>query len=190
MKKNGLFIGGILLCLTIGVGIFSFNTNKNDEQRTDEATNVKTDIVVEENHSAEDIYSDSVNEDPQNTFLIKNETPEQISYERTKKNVYLFWGNGCPHCESEMAFFEELLPDYQDKITIYAFEVWQNEENATWLDKIAEELGVESTSVPYLVIGKNVIKGFGSSTSEKIKTQLDAYIASDEKDIFTILNEE
>ena len=89
-----------------------------------------------------------------------------------------------------MAFFEELLPDYQDKITIYAFEVWQNEENAAWLDKIAEELGVEATGVPYLVIGKNVIKGFGSSTSEKIKTQLDAYIASDEKDIFTILNEE
>lgn len=53
-----------------------------------------------------------------------------IVKEDNKVNIYFFWGKGCPHCEQEHEFFENIKEKYGDYYNLYTFETWYNEENA------------------------------------------------------------
>ena len=46
-----------------------------------------------------------------------------------KVNIYFFHGDGCPHCEAEMKFFDNLEEEYKSKYNLYKFETWYNENN-------------------------------------------------------------
>ena len=50
-------------------------------------------------------------------------------------NLYLFWGNGCPHCEDEMTFLNELEQRYTN-IRIYKYETWYNKDNKEHLKSV------------------------------------------------------
>ena len=43
--------------------------------------------------------------------------------------VYFFWGDGCPHCEAEMPFIENLEGKYPQLQVVY-LETWHNKSNA------------------------------------------------------------
>lgn len=76
-----------------------------------------------------------------------------------KVNVYLFWGEGCPHCEKEKEFLANLMEEGND-IALKDFEVYKNLEGRKRLIKAAERLDVEVSGVPFLVIGDNYIVGY------------------------------
>lgn len=102
----------------------------------------------------------------------KNTTIEEIDFDSGKVNVYFFWGNGCPHCENLWEYFEELEEQYGDKFVVYGFEVWDNDDNLTIKDKLAEAVGdddrVGSDTVPYFVIGDQSYLGYNSSKNDEI----------------------
>ena len=74
-------------------------------------------------------------------------------------NLYLFYGDGCPHCAEEEEFLEEYLKD-KDDVVLNRYEVWNNRENQELLVKVQNAINNHSTGVPYLVIGNKPYVGY------------------------------
>ena len=87
-----------------------------------------------------------------------------------KVNIYFFWGSGCPHCEDFFTFLDEVNKEYGQYFKVYAFEVWNNKTNAEIMDNFKKELKgkVGQYSVPYIIIGDEVVEGFIPSMKEEI----------------------
>ena len=100
----------------------------------------------------------------------------------SRKNVYIFKGDGCPHCEEALEFFQNLINDeeYTDKFDLVEYEVWNNSDNRAFANAVAEELGEEMTGVPYIIIGENSHSGFSSSLGDKIKEEILDYYNDDD----------
>lgn len=98
-------------------------------------------------------------------------------------NIYFFYGKGCPHCENEMKFFNNLGDDYKAISNLYKFETWHNENTKQLkklvVDKLIEDGFIELTEenpiesyydpVPFLVIGNRVLVGYAESLDDEIK---------------------
>lgn len=102
----------------------------------------------------------------------KEETPteinlENVTYDENKVNIYFFWGSTCPHCKAEFAFFDEIKEEYGNYYNLYAYEVWENENNAKIMNQFANALNEEVTGVPYTIIGDESFTGFGESSKEE-----------------------
>ena len=102
-----------------------------------------------------------------------------------KTNIYLFYGDGCPHCEAEMNFFSNLDEEYTSKYNFYKFETWYNQ-NTEKLKKLVVDQLVEDgyidisvdkdntlkkyyDSVPVLIIGNESFVGYIEDFDEDIK---------------------
>ena len=112
-----------------------------------------------------------------------------ITFSEDKINIYVFWGNGCPHCEELFEFLEELTTKYT-YFDIYAFEVWENEENGLLMDKFASALQEEvGRKVPYFIIGDESFSGFNQAMQEQIETTItEKFNARYELQTFDFLN--
>ena len=82
-------------------------------------------------------------------------------------NFYVFYGNGCPHCEDLLNYIAELDKDknYNTKYNLVKYETWYNQENATFMTKVFNYFGVTDTKqmgVPLYVIGDEYFTGFPS----------------------------
>lgn len=98
--------------------------------------------------------------------------PTEFNKERNtddKLNIYLFYGNGCPHCEEEIRFFKSMEDTFKDQCIIYAFEVFDNKDNAAILENYLKANGKEAKGVPYTIIGDEEISGFNDTSAEKFK---------------------
>ncbi|MEK9158467.1 MAG: hypothetical protein AAB673_00500 [Patescibacteria group bacterium] len=73
--------------------------------------------------------------------------------------LYLFWGDGCPHCAAEEAFLEKIQPQYP-QLEIKKFEVWYNRQNQKLMAKVLKELGQNNAGVPLTVIGGETLVGY------------------------------
>ena len=97
-------------------------------------------------------------------YINKNATVADIKKEDGVVNVYLFWGNGCPHCKAEWEWIESVRDDYKD-VNFYGLEVWYNSENREQLNVFAEAIGASDIdSVPFTVIGDQFISGYGDNS--------------------------
>lgn len=101
------------------------------------------------------------------TINLPDTALEDIKYDKNKVNIYLFWGNSCPHCEDFLDFLEENT-DYKDLYTLNTFEVWYNQDNYNLMNEFATALDEDVTGVPFIVIGNKSFKGFSSSLEEEI----------------------
>ena len=90
-------------------------------------------------------------------------------------NLYLFYGDGCPHCAEEEKFIDEYLKT-EKSAKLIKYEVWHSEENRkTWV-KIQDKLNNHENGVPYLIIGDEVIVGYlDGVTDENIKKYVNKY---------------
>ena len=98
---------------------------------------------------------------------------DNITKKDGKVNIYLFWGDGCPHCKEEKLFLKSIENEYGNLFNVYEFEVWHNEENEKIMKEFGKAMDDNLTGVPYTIIGKESIKGFNGSKKEQI---LDAII--------------
>ncbi len=73
--------------------------------------------------------------------------------------IYLFWGDGCPHCAAEKTFLAALAQEY-DGVLVRDFEVWQHPEYQEPLFRLAARFGFEPTAVPLTFIGDRYWIGF------------------------------
>jgi len=74
-------------------------------------------------------------------------------------NVYLFWGEGCPHCAREKPFLESLEKKYQN-VSLHEYEVWYDAGSRDLFAKVGTELDVNVNAVPFTIIGEKHIQGY------------------------------
>lgn len=106
-----------------------------------------------------------------------------VIFGKTKElNIYLFYGDKCPHCAELEKFLEQYLDDNKNVI-LNKYEVWSNKENQEKYKEVQKILNDYSNGVPYLIIGNNVITGYDSEiTPERIKNTITYYSNFDYKD--------
>jgi cytochrome c biogenesis protein CcdA/glutaredoxin len=93
--------------------------------------------------------------------------------------IVLFWGDGCPHCETEREFLEELRSDYPD-LVVRDYEVWGNAANLQLFVETAAAAGVDARAVPTTFIGDRVWVGFSNATADEIRAVVDASTLGEE----------
>lgn len=118
---------------------------------------------------------------PFNVFALSENYVDRVSsitntkIEEGKINLYLFRGEGCPHCAEEEEWLEEIKEDYQDYLNVYEFEVWNHDENAKFLDQVKLEFQATSNGVPFTVVGENYFLGFSDATASNIENKIMEY---------------
>lgn len=102
--------------------------------------------------------------------------------EGEKIRLYLFYGDGCPHCAAEEKFLTSIEADYQN-LEIIKYETWYNSSNAALLNKIESSLNIKRKGVPTTVIGDTVISGYSDSIGSKIERAINYYQENDYVDV-------
>ena len=92
--------------------------------------------------------------------------------EKSKVNVYLFWGSGCPHCHDFLSFMNDISPEYMEYFELVGFEVWYNDANGKVMQEVADYLDKEVGGVPFIVIGQKTFAGYSSGYDQEIKDLL------------------
>lgn len=94
-------------------------------------------------------------------------------------NVYIFHGDGCPHCQEALEFFDSIKDESMFKLVKY--EVWYNEDNSALLQKVADKLDKEVSGVPFIVIGDKVIAGYSEELNDEITESIKSQYESDNR---------
>ena len=102
--------------------------------------------------------------------------------ENDKIKLYLFYGDGCPHCASEKELLKQLENSYEN-FEVVKYEVWYDKENQQFLDLIKEKLEVKDSGVPVTIIGKTVIVGYSDSVGGRIKRAIKFYKENEYVDV-------
>ncbi|MDD4036438.1 MAG: glutaredoxin [Bacilli bacterium] len=97
-------------------------------------------------------------------FLI---TPSKVAA-KEKVTVHLFWENGCPYCENAKEFFDSIKEEYSEYFQLKEYEVYSNQDNANLKAKVHAKFKMDSSGVPFIVIGDKYFVGYSSSSDEEI----------------------
>jgi len=108
--------------------------------------------------------------------------PNIIFAEEKQMNIYLFYGDGCPHCAAEEKFLSSYLKN-KPYIKLHKYEVWKNEENGKKYDEVHKLLNDTGNGIPYLIIGNNAITGYDNdATPDRIRSTIQYYKNTNYKD--------
>ena len=53
--------------------------------------------------------------------------------------IYLFWGDGCPHCAAAKPFLES-LPEKYSNVIYQSIEIYNDQDNLQFFSKMAEKI--------------------------------------------------
>jgi len=102
-------------------------------------------------------------------------------------NFYIFYGDGCPHCEAAMEYLDSLDEAERAKFNLIKYEVWANSDNASLMTSVAELMGEDTSKlgVPFMIIGDQTLVGYADNYSEDLITAAidKAYKATDRYDL-------
>ena len=122
---------------------------------------------------------------PINAFALSSDYEDKVSsitnteVEDNKINLYLFYGEECPHCEEERGFLDKIKDNYKDNLNIYYFEVWHNDDNSKLMDQVREEFSITKTGVPLTIIGDKSYVGYSSVIGSRIENSIKEYLEID-----------
>ena len=88
--------------------------------------------------------------------------------------LYLFYGDGCPHCAQEKIFLNEIKDSY-DNLEIVMYEVWGNSENQQFLEQVKSELGIQRSGVPVTIIGDTYMVGWSDASEGRLSRAIRFY---------------
>ena len=142
--------------------------NKNSSDKTAESSL---------NESAESTQTENTNQptskQSQGTEFAFNHESD-IDLANNKPNIYIFWGNGCPHCKALAKFISKLPAETKNKVNIYSFEVWSDKDNKAFMKKFGKYLGEDVNGVPFMVIGDKIFDGYSSGDTKTDQQIVDA----------------
>lgn len=105
-------------------------------------------------------------------FAFNHESDIDLS--SNKPNIYIFWGDGCPHCKALAKFISKLPAETKDKVNIYSFEVWSDKDNKAFMKKFGKYLGQDVSGVPFMIIGDKIFDGYSSGDTKTDQQIIDA----------------
>ena len=118
---------------------------------------------------------------PLNVFAISKEYKDvvydqvNVKKDNNKVNLYLFYGKECPHCEKEREWLKGIKKEYKEYLNVYEYEVWHNDDNANLMKELKKDFKVESTGVPFTIIGEKTYVGFSDVTKSNIENTIKDY---------------
>lgn len=183
-EKKTILIGTLItiFLLALAILIFYLIYNSNKDNNT-----VNNNTINENNNASENNQEESAtaekdpienNENANDDQTSSNETEDQTNKENNEEEktvtIYLFRGEGCPHCEHAMEFFKTLNTEYP-YLRVISYEVWENVENRKLMEEVSTELGIEvSITVPLIIIGNDYnLRGYGETKNEEIRNQIE-----------------
>ena len=83
--------------------------------------------------------------------------------------VYMFVGEGCPHCAEAKPYMFSLQQKYPE-MELKIFEIYHNKSNAELLSKMARAYGTMAMGVPTYFIDKKMLVGFSNGFALDPKT--------------------
>jgi len=95
--------------------------------------------------------------------------------------IYLFWGDGCPHCAAAEPFLEELTRRYPN-VELRAYEVWYARENQKVFTDMAAAFGFQPQGVPTIFIGDRYWVGYSDRTAQEMEAVVSACVQNGCKD--------
>lgn len=178
-KKRLIFaVTGAVFCLICGM-LYSLSLNfKQENNSSSKNTHAQTAKNSNQNSKNSDKNSQNSNtnnskaeESENSSFKFAKNTEADIKSSKHKLNIYIFWGDGCPHCKHLAEFLGEKQSEIGDKISLYTFEVWKDKNNLAFLKSFGKFLGENPKGVPYMIIGDKTYSGF-SETDEETKQEI------------------
>ena len=100
--------------------------------------------------------------------------PLFVSAKSNKITMYIFHGDGCPHCAEELKYISSFEKKYSN-LKIVKYEVWYNKKNSELLKKVQDAYSITRTGVPTTVIGDTLFTGFGEHTGPRIERAIKYY---------------
>lgn len=91
-----------------------------------------------------------------------------------KITLYLFRGDGCPHCEAALEYISSIQKDHPT-MEVVTYEVFNHQENVALWNTVKETLGSDSKGVPFIVIGERYLTGFAEYRKADIEAALKYY---------------
>ena len=105
-------------------------------------------------------------------FTVFDVSAAPPAQESQRVALYFFWGDGCPFCELQKPFLEDLSRRYPH-LDVYSYEVYYVEENRAIFIDMAASLGFEVRGVPVTIIGERYWVGY----NDVIAQEIEAYVA-------------
>ena len=102
--------------------------------------------------------------------------------EEEKVKLYLFYGDGCPHCTEEKVFLSSIENKYPN-LEIVKYEVWYNKENSNLLSQLQEKLNINRNGVPTTIIGEDYFVGYSDATGARIERAIEFYSSKEHVDV-------
>ena len=124
-------------------------------------------------------------EDENNTT---SESETTVSNDDKKVNLYLFRGEGCPHCAEAEEWFDSIKGKYGDYFKVVDYEVWNDEDNAKLMKKVAKLRNEDVSGVPYIIIGDKSWNGFDESYEDEMIDQIKSVYSQDVSKRYDIMN--
>jgi len=97
------------------------------------------------------------------------QTPEPEGF---PVHIYLFWGEGCPHCAKAKPYFESLAKKYP-QVIYHSFEIYHDAANQKLFSDIAAANGFEISGVPTALVGQYLMVGY----SEEYNVQIEEVVS-------------
>jgi uncharacterized membrane protein/glutaredoxin len=85
--------------------------------------------------------------------------------------IYLFWGEGCPHCEAAKPALQNLAQRYPN-VEIREFEIYYHAENQEIILAMAQSFDFEPRYVPTIFLGERYWEGFSEGILSEIESTL------------------
>ena len=108
-------------------------------------------------------------------------TESDIKNSEDKVNIYIFWGDGCPHCKHLAEFFNQHSSEVEKMANLYTLEVWKNSDNLTLMKNFGKFLGETPKGVPYFIIGNKTFSGYSESDTKTQKQILETIKTESQK---------
>ncbi len=102
--------------------------------------------------------------------------------EDDKVTLYLFYGDGCPHCAEEKLYLNEIKDKY-DNFEIVYYEVWKNTDNQKFLEDVKGALEIERSGVPVTVIGDTYFVGWSEALESRVTRAIRHYKQNEYVDV-------
>ena len=163
-------IGITILVLLLAFLIFYICYKKSLKSET-KNENTNNSLFIEKDN-ANTVSSTKENNSKKDTDTQIKDTYVRDENTNNKVTVYLFRGEGCPHCESAENYFKTILGKY-DYLEIKAIEIWNNDKNNELAEKVASDLKIELEGVPLIVIGTYNVTGFSEKMEEELETEIE-----------------
>ena len=113
--------------------------------------------------------------------------PDAEIKDTNEVKVYLFRGEGCPHCEEAIEWFNSIEKEYGSKFQLISYETWYNEDNQKLLDQVGKTLKQEISGVPFIIIGQQNWSGFSSNMESAILAEIEAEYKVEPSERFDIM---